>query len=294
MRCSTTVELPSNQELADTLKKALKDAENCTTTFGMNFELSDIVVCPLRKPCVLNVRTIPSDCGSDSSDEEQSIFNSIQNLNLPEYDKDKVSLSDESKFIEVCYSEGPSQIVRKSSIVWLLSESTQKLSSDRLKRVQSTPFQKSFKRIKPSIIHSGLATDSSEPVCKSESIRIGEWCIFELNYDSEQLIDSTIEYGIENVVIGAVIAFRYVQGKKPKDHQYHMDSAPIQKTNEIDRDIEALSNWYTIKNNGILNPSTLGFFIPIKNYLFTTQSPTVTQREKRVENIETIKAFLSE
>lgn len=74
-----------------------------------------------------------------SCDESPSIIiNTTNSLNLPDYDRRKCSLEDNSKFIEVCYDDGFTQIVRKSSIVWLLSDSTKKFSNDRLKRIQTT------------------------------------------------------------------------------------------------------------------------------------------------------------
>lgn len=281
---NTIAQLPSNQELATTMKKALEDARTCTIAFGMDAGADEIVKCPLRKPVVLGLRNIPED--SDSSNEEESIFNSRfdsrQSLNLPEYNKDKVSLTEDSKFIEVCQSDGSSQIFRKSSVVWLLTESTAKLSSDRLKRVQEVPKQKSSKRAKREDSNTSSATGSSnEPPNRApyifENIKVGDWCFFELDFDNNSIIGSTIESGVENlvknIVVGAILAFKYAQGNKEKDKQYHLDTAPVHKKKENDRDIDVLCNWRCIKIDGTLCAPESGFFIPIKNYVCTVELP---------------------
>lgn len=59
---------------------------------------------------------------------------------LKNYSSDKTSLSETSPFTHVRCSSGKDIVVRKSSIVWLLSKSKTNLSSDRLVRVQESEF----------------------------------------------------------------------------------------------------------------------------------------------------------
>lgn len=261
-------DLPSNEELKDTLKRAHEDAKEISIEFDIYCESVEVSQCPLKKPNIAQQRQ------SNESDIEDDDF--IENSSILD-ERDKLNLEENSKFIEICYTDGSKQVVRKSSIIGLLSDSTKKLSSDRLKRVQdsaeSIDLHKSPKRIK---LNCGMnLTERKQHIYKCDEISVGEWCIFALELDNASFIDVSKEGIIKNVIIGTVLAFQYSKGKTDKQRQYRKDTAPISKKAENDRDISVLSNWYTINTEG--NPISMkgsgSFYIPINKYLATIENP---------------------
>lgn len=119
--------------------------------------------------------------------------------------------SSHSKYIEVKNEDGTSKTIRKSTFLWMLSESKGKLSSDRLKRVQEGKEEKSKRRRIDVATSSGF--DSSTLVSeirlnKSKEIEIGDWCFFKRPVLSvEHLSKQNI---FENCVLGCIIAFKYI------------------------------------------------------------------------------------
>lgn len=264
-------DLPSNQELVDTLKTARDDAKNIAIEFGMYSESFDVERCPVKKIKVQKPRQKNQEFFlSDSEDDDNSfIFNEENKLNLREYSNEETILEENSKYIEVFYLDGSTQVVRKSSIVGLLSDSTKKLSSDRLKRVQDSgqDSQQSSKRIKLF----GYATKShnDQLIRKCEEIMVGEWCVFALDFDSSPFIDVPKESIIKNTIIGTVLAFQYHGGKTHKQKQYRKDTAAVSSD-----DLSVLSNWYAINTNGVLIPlkGSNSFYIPMNKYIATVKN----------------------
>lgn len=232
--------LPSNNEIAKTIKKALLNANQTAVQFGMSSEesrdLSRFIECPLnklthqkQKSAATNAESSAEDKDNSSEDEnrvedlvEDSLTNRSENTNLRNYNtsSDKITLDENSKYIQIFEPDGTSKVVLKSSIVWLLSETTGKLISDRLKRVQTTPVEKVTNRDpKRQKIHQ----DPSENVyTNSNEIMIGDWCFF--SFDSKTRITSNKNV-IDSVVFGCVLAFKFKNGKNHKERQYHRDRA---------------------------------------------------------------------
>lgn len=287
--------LPSNEELIGTLKSAQQDAKKLAFEFGMHFDDIaddfDMNQCPIRKPNLgVQKKTYTNDSDNEASNEEPDedynfSLNNTDSLNLREYNRENVSLAEISKFIEVSHSDGSTQIVRKSSIVWILSDSPTKLSSDRLKRVQSRVQENEPKRSK--LKHQ--TTHSDQRVYKSNEIAIGEWCIFSTDLDIVQN-----ENYIKNIIAGIVLSFKYSDGKTDKQRQYHKDTASISKDDKNNRDIVVLSNWHAVSAEGILSPlkGLNGFFVPIQKYLVTVENLNLnTELQLKIENLNLLKEF---
>lgn len=164
--------LPSNEEIISIIKKAQQNAVLKAASFGMNVGSIDILSCQLR------LRLIQSKNEDSSSDEEMETSASLSHLNMLDYSQSTSAKVSSNKFIEICEDDGTIKMIRKSSIVWLLSESPQKLSNDRLKRVQSTPPQISSKRIKVSQVSTLASSLSETSIYRSSELRIGCWCYF--------------------------------------------------------------------------------------------------------------------
>lgn len=285
-----THELPSNHEIANTIKRALNDAVDCASKFGMTIETTDAIKCTMRKAKTFRKpnpggKIDEEESCQDSSEDEHPILDSNtdrnESLNLRDYSTSDIELGENSKYIQIYESDGSSKIVLKSSVVWLLSESVPKLSSDRLKRVQSTPLQKIQKRQKtrnPSKLHSHVTSSdecSSRILHKSNEIHLGEWCVFSCDLNT-RILEGDV---IKNIVFGSVLAFRHTEGKTDKEKQYHKDYANIyDETQENKRqDLEVLSAWYMLNGNGELVSMGIksNFYLNIKNYISSSLPPKI-------------------
>lgn len=287
-------DLPSNEELLCILKEAKEDAKRLAIEFGMHSDRFKLERCPMKKPNIaLHPQTNYSDSEDDDQIEDSPKLDDVNKLNLREYSNEEVT--ETSKFIEICYPDESKQVVRKSSIVWLLTESTTKLSSDRLKRVQtsesSNDIQQSSKRMK---VHYGIKIQSDQLIHKCEEIMIGEWCFFTFDFNS---ISSTVvakESIIKNTIIGIILAFQYADGKTNKKRQYRKETAPISKNDKETRDILVLSNWYAVNTDGILIPleGPSSFYVPMNKYLATIENSS-DNIQITSENLNILQEFIS-
>lgn len=236
-------ELPTIQEVMNTIQDALNASLQCASNFGMTSELLNIIKCPLHNPIAArkntakNTANINHEEGDEASDEEYlDTIAHRENINLRSFDIDSLGasigddgiLNEESKYIQLYEPDGSTKIVLKSSIVWLLTESTKKLSSDRIKRVKQTPLQKASKRQKMksnpedkiNIDSNNVPTNVSTCLIKSKEICIGDWCFFSYNLSSIlNSIPLQKDSFIENIVFGCVLSFKFIEGKTEKEKQ---------------------------------------------------------------------------
>lgn len=77
------------------------------------------------------------------------------------------------------------------------------------------------------------------PIYKLHEIKIGDWCVFEYSLEENQT----------QFILGSIISFQYSEMNTYKEREYRWDFAPIlQEANS--RNVEALSSWYKIDENG--------------------------------------------
>lgn len=134
---SPGIKFPSNQEILDVIKKAQLDALESAAAFGMQLTPNDIIKSESTRKHI------------DFKENEE-----VQNDILDDIDTDDNDLetiystkaTTFSKSVEVADEDGSIKIMSKSELVWILLESNPKLSSDRLKRVQSTQRTDQIKR----------------------------------------------------------------------------------------------------------------------------------------------------
>lgn len=143
-------DLPSNEEIFGIMKASKLEAIRDASNFGMQTPPDGALECKLT-PRVPNTKTLSDESMFQSdqlcADIEQlqlqetpeSAPNTLRtinsDLNLRDYTDRNVVLSDSSPYTEVKDKSGNAKVVRKSSIVWLLTTSKSNLSSDRLRRV---------------------------------------------------------------------------------------------------------------------------------------------------------------
>lgn len=123
-----TITMPSNEEVATSIQRALKDSIECAAKFGISCNEPDIQICDSKKKTIPNNKNVNEEDMDTSDDDLEDLFtNRDENINLKGFDVD--DLSENSKYIQISNPDGTSKIVLKSSIVSLLSDEPQKLSN---------------------------------------------------------------------------------------------------------------------------------------------------------------------
>lgn len=250
--------MPANEEIATTVKRAQNAALDDIKKLGIKMNGDEIENCDLK------TIVITDDDADDQLNEnmigyesEEEDFEEIEEITdyLPDTSSEATS---QSKYIRICEKDGEEKYVRKSSIVWLLSEPTKKLSNDRLKRVQMVSAEMANKRTKrpKTVDHQGGGQDTLNEI--SYELRVGQWviCWFqseEENWDLNWADISSVPFKelVRNIVIGAIFAFRYTDGKTTKEKQCSLDTVLVTNDSSIKK-VDILSTWYKVNENGEL------------------------------------------
>lgn len=289
-------ELPSNEELMDMIQKALTDAMQCASQFGMNFQMSQMIIRKLfryRNESGFELNTNNEDeYEEEDEDEDEDGWNFMERnegLNLRDYRDDlgdiQTLLDKDSKYIEICEDDGSRKIVLKSSLVWLLSDSIDSLSNDRLKRVQTTVQREPHEIKRRKLQYNPSRSLNSDYLFKSNEIHIGQWCIFSNQSDlaSDETNHEDLDKDVfENCLFGSMLAFKYTEGKNEKEKQYRSEFITVLDDKDNKRqDVEVLAAWYKLRFDGIL--ISLGtkscLYIIIKHYIATTKQPTIVKND---------------
>lgn len=151
-----TLQLPKNDEIITTIKAAKKNALELAKEFGIVLRSADIALCEL-KPANINKdpRKLHDDYYSDDDTDElaDEVGDDLGDYGESDHDNDFIddSLDDGdpndeapdlaldsnfSKFVQIEMG-GKTIDIRKSRLIWMLTEKKEKLSSDRLTRVKN-------------------------------------------------------------------------------------------------------------------------------------------------------------
>lgn len=260
-------ELPSDSDIQNTIAKALSAAINDAKRFGINVQENDIKDCDLKNDTLVfddieqnsNDDLIDLGIASDSNDVMENDFKTFK-----DYSNTNASPDENSSFLNVSTTSG-GKTIRKSSLIWSLSVSKDKLSSDRLRRVRHSSNKKKSNRqlefIDASIVN--------QPIFKGNELKIGDWCIFKGNDD-----------GNFTYSIGSILSIRYVDGRTNTEKKYSWDFAPT-TSNENGRELEILASWYKME----INESTPTFshtkkvFINMRCYIATLSHDLIVKTD---------------
>ncbi|KAK3909723.1 Aspartic protease SNP2 [Frankliniella fusca] len=190
----------------------------------------------------------------DTSDVLEDLCVSTVSIELNTFDD--VNLTPTCPFVKVCDGSGHTRIIRKSSLVWLLSSGDTKLSSDRLHRVRAAQVKH----------QPAWSTASLSKPRREETIFIGDWCAF--NEDNI-------------IYIGRIVAFSYMSGKTLKDKEYSADSVPTSAPKSGARGVGVLCSWFTLKKRELkpVNMDVHGYF-NLKFYICTVPRPQINEQGK--------------
>jgi len=278
--------LPEDYEIEKLIEKALQDAIEEAVAFQIivkpkSKSKSKFPVCPLGSDLSIteeneehfNDFDVDAETTEDSS-EDYSDFNTFQDsdentVNDVEEDLlvcctgslglknfDNVSISSSSPFVAVKDGNGKQCVIKKSSLIWLLSSGDTRISSDRLLRVQAAAVQ-----------HKRNDTVKNQKPFKEDTLLVGNWYAFSSEDNS--------------IAIGRVLAFSYLSGSTWRDQVYSRTSAPVQAPNEqTKRGLGCLCDWYTIQKNGKLKSVSMDIhgYYPIEKYICTIPRPVINNQ----------------
>lgn len=238
--------LPSDLEIDNTINQALNTAIEDAKKFEIFVTKEDIEKCELKQ---VDVLLCPGDQSSHINHIDLGIA-STNNTHLLEHDYIKdYSNRDTQKnrsFVSVA-SENGEKLVKKSTLIWSLSTSRNKLSSDRMRRVQSKPVRRQLEFVDTSFV--------TNIVNRNSEIRIGDWCLFRNIFEEDN----------NAWLLGNIISFRHMNAKTKKEKQYMWDFVSV-ACEENTRPIEVLASWQKMDMNGIFHRVACEF-ISIDNYV---------------------------
>lgn len=223
---SNKFSLPINDEIKRIIDKALGEAITDAKKFGIIITAKDIEQCSLQdvRLTLQNTHAMDSNIGISLGIGSERTTN-FTCESLRDYSDDNKNLGENSSYIEV---SGPKKrkVIAKSSIIWLLSDSKKKLSSDRLKRVTecSGTLKKSARQLEFIDV-----AQTNQLIFQAKEIKTGDWCIFQSKSNDDKFL------------LGCVLSFRYINGTAKKEKQYSLDFAPTKHATEA-RGVEVLAS----------------------------------------------------
>lgn len=249
--------LPSDDEIERCLERAnvrdIRSAIDDASSFGIHVDPSDI------QTTSIPVSKLNSDIDTEnynSDDEDELEKDDLQNQDDNDQDvsfhreveeilKANEESTKETSYVTMVDHTGVMKSVRKSTVVWLMSEGGRKISSDRLKRVQETT-----QALNQSLPDAAPLDTESKIKCmvqRKNHIKIGEWCFFKYEgMKNSRPVDTDI------ICLGLILAFKYVNGKSEREKSYkgevvYLDDESIENT-------EALASWYQINDTARFVP----------------------------------------
>lgn len=236
-------ELPSDNEIEETISKALAVAVEDARKFGMNVSQDDIKICPLHdRPLAKKTKSSNTDAAFVDLEIARN-DRPIEFQNLRDYTLDVNGTPDEkSQFVNVTGKNG-TRTVRKSSMMWSLSDSKQKVSSDRISRTRQNSKKKTANRQLEFVDVSTV----NQPIYSTEEIKVGDWCIFQ----------NVFKEG-SGFLLGNILSFNYVSGETIKEKKYTWDFASVGKARSHNKnsstrnpnqnkEVEILASWYEVE-----------------------------------------------
>lgn len=157
-----------------------------------------------------------------------------------------------SQFLTRKRNDGEIEYVRKSTIVWQLNKTTNKLSSDRMVRVKESELMTQKKNL---VLCNG----------KSDRIFVRDWCLF-------KRVDN------DKSLVGYLLNFVYPDEKTWRKAEYSGKYANIEKNT---KEIEVMCDWYAVNKDRSLKlvTSYTRGYVPISNYKFTLIPPVLENKK---------------
>lgn len=263
--------LPSDEEITECLERAKCNAISDAAKFEMHVDAVDIETWKLPNTNV----DMDDEAFEDDEFNEDEFFSDEDSFHNDSEDEtsgdaDIENASNDIEIDESCepnkwvtvIENGEEKSIRKGTLVWLLSESREKLSKDRLTRVQEATKEASIPQ------NHSLKMLIDQKVMQSKLINLCEWCVFKTTTEDE------VNPGI---CFGLILTFRYSQGRREIDRRYKYDTVDLEERPYLAEQVEALSSWYYMNDIGRFVPTKVEnhYFLSLRNYIATVMSPMV-------------------
>lgn len=232
--------LPFDEEIDQTLLRAKAYAIEEAVKFGMTVTPEDIDEFRFSMP-KWTEGCIQSDGENfhPESDDEFEMYSDACTVELDEYANN--DLDESSSYALVTNEKGDVNHIRKSALVWALSDPSRKLSNDRVVRVTASGQRDAHgsRRNQPrTAVRVENKDISDSPVQVLDEMNIGDWCFFKTEKQ-------------EQVLLGIVLRFQYADRKFAKDKFYAGDSVFLSV--ESSNAIETLCTFYHLEDDGNLS-----------------------------------------
>lgn len=276
-----SVEFPSDHEILNVMQKARSDAIKKAAEFDICLDDNDITTTELRftrqnqAEAIVELLQSFEDTDEETLDltldpEENSLAKTTANTSFSRFDSNPSS----ELTINIIDSDGMMKTVRKSTFIWMMSESTDKLSSDRLKRVQggvsSTSARKKFKP-------NDSSCDGSN-VIKRNELEIGDWALF--NVDNDMIPKNFKTDNQNGHLVGNVIGFRFLD-RKNRAKQYKVNYVSTEKRDE-EKNVQILALWYMCYKNKALQLCNGQLRTSLDKYIDTIKQPIVQNSSGKI------------
>lgn len=256
--------LPNEDEIDQCLNRAKRFALDDALKFGMQIDSDDVEMCGLNIP-----KKLVSDVAKNEyldDDDDDMLYDDVDDDHDVD-DNDDICMMDsehntKTSYLTVQDPKNPEEemLLRKSTLVWSLTEGRKKISSDRLIRVKNG-------QSKNNQVFEEPASTSNLPIKVSHLIKVGDWCFFKYN---EPNIN-------EMFCLGVVLAFKFNKGQTAKEKKYNGDFVDLKENPSHAEELDVLSSWYFVNNRAQLVPTKIAnhHFIQLKNYIATVERPLI-------------------
>lgn len=263
-------EMPSDEEILEQIALARSEARDFAAFLCMDpQDIDDVISCPLRPGVGLDL-----DMDEEDDDDPAVVLPS------PDPDPDDMALLRVSQdwsgggeyedfppkgpFVLHTKDNGVKVPIKKTTLCWLLSSGTSRLSSDRLHRV-CEPMPTSDNSNQDAEVAMRGAVQKS-------AVAVGEWCAFRVQ---------------GQVRVGRVLCFRYLTGRG-RESTYTLPSAPVAVPDGVTaRGLGCVCSWFAHAEDGRLTHSNVDRVVPIEHYLRTLDAPQLVQGNLMMSDIVT-------
>lgn len=267
--------LPSDNEILNEMLNARSNAIRKAAEFGMHVSETDITNTELQFSRQNQAEEIIALF--QMFEEEENLDEETSQVETTQSTSTQIDSEPDPDFtMSIADEDGTIRTVRKSTFLWMMSESKHKLSSDRTKRWQeigqsSAPTSKKFK---PNTV-----TGDEPNIMQKEKLRIGDWSIFDI--ENAIIPNNFKPDGQKGYFIANIIGFRYQKDDSrtlPGSQQYKAGYLLTKRTNGA-KHFLILGLWYLCNEDKLFKPCNGNISVSLDKYIATVKPPIVQKKD---------------
>lgn len=281
--------LPSDQEILDIMERARHAAIKEAESFGMRYKENDIIQTELKSLSGGNCATIETVDIHDLFEDMETNTLVDEDVIAENSDLESLRNTEFDSFVEIIRADGSIEKVKKSTFVWSLTESVDKLSSDRNKRVYGPNSEQSSRKKLGKKAKLDIVPDKENPIVKASILSVGGWAIFN-NFrigSIQKCFDANTSKNISSngYLIGKILGFRSVEQGRSK--QYKSNHVKIDEIRTSSCSIHVLAVCYVCNKEGILTKVNAkdNFELNLNHYFGTIENPNTEKISEKLVHI---------